>query len=168
MVHRDIKPANLISSTVKSGISNAHGVEAVVKVLDMGLARLNQGVGEHTAADRTVEGAVMGTPDYMAPEQAENSSNADIRADVYSLGCTLYFLLTGQPPFPGGTMAQKLLRISQSQPTSITELRKGSVPAEFHSRCWRTDDGEGPRRAVSDAGRSGSGAGVVGRHLSLR
>ncbi len=127
LVHRDIKPANLLLSLVKSA-SNAQGAEAVVKVMDMGLARLNQGVGEQTAAELTVEGTVMGTPDYIAPEQAQDSTRADIRADSYSLGCTLYFLLTGQPPFPGGSLAQKLLRHQQTQLAPVTS-RRPDVPA---------------------------------------
>jgi serine/threonine-protein kinase len=119
MVHRDIKPANLLLA-VK---------ENVVKVLDMGLARLSQGSdAEQTAAGLTQEGTVMGTPDYMAPEQAEESTGVDIRADIYSLGCTLYFLLAGQAPFAGGTLAQKLRRHAQAEPEPLS-ARRGDVPA---------------------------------------
>jgi serine/threonine protein kinase len=66
----------------------------------------------------------MGTLDYMAPEQALDFHKADIRADIYSLGCTFYYLLTGKPPFPEGTLTQKLLRHQQAQPTSVTQLRR--------------------------------------------
>ena len=94
MVHRDIKPANLLL-TAKGD---------VVKVLDMGLARLDRPEKDAGASSTlTQEGAVMGTPDYIAPEQARDSHTVDIRADLYSLGCTLYFLLAGRVPFPGGT-----------------------------------------------------------------
>src|SRR5262249_54333549 len=97
LVHRDIKPSNLLLAGKAGG--------GVVKVLDMGLARLEAAPGEGSdgADPLTQEGAVMGTPDYVAPEQATDSRRADIRADLYSLGCTLYFLLTGKVPFPGGT-----------------------------------------------------------------
>ena len=64
--------------------------------------------------------AMMGTPDYMAPEQAIDFHTADIRADIYSLGCTFYYLLTGQPPFAGGTLAEKLLRHQQQEPRPVT------------------------------------------------
>jgi serine/threonine-protein kinase len=119
MVHRDIKPANLLLA-VK---------ENVVKVLDMGLARLNHGAdAEQTAAGLTQEGTVMGTPDYMAPEQAEESTGVDIRADIYSLGGTLYFLLAGHVPFPGGTLAQKLRKHAQAEPEPLA-ARRDDVPA---------------------------------------
>jgi WD40 repeat protein/tRNA A-37 threonylcarbamoyl transferase component Bud32 len=118
MVHRDVKPHNLMVTP-----------QGLVKVLDLGLARLmGPAAGDQTAADLTEAGVVMGTPDYMAPEQAEQSSAVDIRADVYSLGCTLYVLLAGQVPFPGGTAFQKILRHQQARPTPIQELRL-DVPA---------------------------------------
>jgi WD40 repeat protein len=113
LVHRDIKPANLLL-TIKGD---------VVKVLDMGLARLERAdSGEHSST-LTQEGSVMGTPDYIAPEQARDSHTADIRADLYSLGCALYYLLTGQVPFPGGTLAEKLLKHQLDQPRPVRELR---------------------------------------------
>jgi serine/threonine-protein kinase len=111
MVHRDIKPANLLLASR----------ENAVKVLDMGLARLSQGADAAlTAAGLTQEGTVMGTPDYMAPEQAEESTGVDTRADVYSLGCSLYFLLAGRVPFPGGTLAQKLRKHAQAEPAPLS------------------------------------------------
>ena len=95
LVHRDIKPANLLLT--------ADG--KTVKILDMGLARLDQKAGDGEASSTmTQEGAVMGTPDYIAPEQAMESHTVDIRADLYSLGCTFYYLLTAKVPFPGGTL----------------------------------------------------------------
>src|SRR5262249_61552745 len=98
LVHRDVKPSNLM---VDGG--------GTVKLLDLGLARmLPTAEDPRTAEVLTQERAVMGTPDFMAPEQALDARSADIRADLYSLGCTLYFLLTGDVPFPGGTPAQKL------------------------------------------------------------
>jgi WD40 repeat protein/tRNA A-37 threonylcarbamoyl transferase component Bud32 len=118
LVHRDIKPANLLL-TRKGG---------VVKLLDMGLARLHSAL-ESGDDPMTRDGAVMGTPDYMAPEQANDSHKSDVRADLYSLGCTLYFLLTGRPPFPGGTLVEKLTRHLMAQPVPIDKQR-GDVPAE--------------------------------------
>jgi serine/threonine protein kinase len=89
MVHRDIKPSNLILTK--------EGKKPVVKVLDFGLAKVtSEGQGE---SDLTREGQMLGTPDYIAPEQIRDAQSADIRADVYSLGCTLYYLLAGRPPF---------------------------------------------------------------------
>jgi len=88
LVHRDIKPSNLM-------VSDA----GVVKILDMGLARFR--TLQPADGEMTMSGQALGTPDYMAPEQVKDSHGADIRADLYSLGCTLYFLLTGQAPFSG-------------------------------------------------------------------
>jgi WD40 repeat protein len=77
----------------------------------------------------TQEGTVVGTPDYMAPEQTLNAHEVDIRADLYSLGCTLYFLLTGKVPFPGGALGEKLLKHQLHEPIPIEQLRP-DVPAE--------------------------------------
>jgi serine/threonine-protein kinase len=118
LVHRDIKPSNLIRA--------ADG--GVVKILDLGLARLHAG-DQGQAGALTHEGSIMGTPDYIAPEQASDSRTADIRADIYSLGCTLYHLLTGQPPFPSGSIPQKLLKHQQATPTPIEQLRPDAPPA---------------------------------------
>ncbi len=89
MVHRDIKPANLILAR--------DGKKAIVKVLDFGLAKVTS-EGE-SDSNLTREGQMVGTPDFIAPEQIRDAKSADIRADIYSLGCTLYYLLTGGPPF---------------------------------------------------------------------
>jgi serine/threonine protein kinase len=115
LVHRDIKPANLL-------LANEGGV---VKILDMGLARLSRLMDEEASSILTQEGEVMGTPDFMAPEQAIDPHRVDIRADIYSLGCTLYYLLTGKPPFPGGTLAQKLLWHQQAETPNLAKLRSG-------------------------------------------
>jgi serine/threonine-protein kinase len=107
--------------------------EAVIKILDMGLARLIDSSDNRLAHQSlTEEGVLMGTPDYIAPEQARNARAADIRSDLYSLGCTLYFLLTGQPPFPTGTVVEKLLMHQLDDPQPIDELRP-AVSAEVQA-----------------------------------
>ncbi len=113
LVHRDVKPSNLILALPKG----------VVKLLDLGLARLRTNQEKDGAGSLvTCAGSVMGTPDYIAPEQARDAHTADIRADVYSLGCTLYHLLAGQPPFPGCSLTEKLLKHQQAEPEPIERL----------------------------------------------
>src|SRR5690606_38487726 len=94
IVHRDIKPANLMITR-----------QGTVKLTDMGLAR---SIDETLDTTITRDGTTVGTVDYMAPEQASNSKAADIRSDIYSLGCTWYHLLTGQPPYPEGSVTNKI------------------------------------------------------------
>ncbi len=104
MVHRDIKPANLMLANARPStgcILNGWPDSPLVKILDFGLARLvaPDGAGLAAADGLTREGIMVGTPEYMAPEQVRNSGTVDIRSDIYSLGCTLYQLLSGRPPF---------------------------------------------------------------------
>ena len=115
IVHRDVKPGNLMLDAA-----------GIVRVLDLGLARL---VGPSSASDKTTtsnltrSGMFMGTVDFMAPEQAEDSRNVDHRADIYSLGCSLYYLLTGRPPFAGGTLVKRIMAHKGQPPPSIRATR---------------------------------------------
>jgi tRNA A-37 threonylcarbamoyl transferase component Bud32 len=121
LVHRDIKPSNIMV-LAPGGLPLPP--RPAVKVLDMGVARLFQGEENETSLTTlTRDGSVIGTPDYIAPEQLENPRGVDVRADLYSLGCVFYFLLTGQVPFPGGTLVQKLDRQRWQAAPSVTQLR---------------------------------------------
>jgi hypothetical protein len=111
MVHRDVKPHNLLLTD-----------QGEVKVLDFGLARLARGP-ENAPGQLTQSGVLMGTADYMAPEQANDSRSVDSRADVYSLGCTFYQLLAGRVPFPGGGPVDKIIKHAVEAPTPLAELR---------------------------------------------
>src|SRR5262249_48169742 len=119
LVHRDIKPQNLMRTPTGQ-----------VKILDFGLTRFARESAPAVRAapepasaipsSLTHAGSLMGTPDYMAPEQAASCHSADIRADIYSLGCTLYFLLTGHVPFPEGNTTDKLLAHAERTPRPVT------------------------------------------------
>jgi serine/threonine protein kinase len=115
LVHRDIKPGNILVDRT-----------GTVKILDMGLARFFN--DEEDMLTKKYDENVLGTADYLAPEQALDSHGVDIRADVYGLGATFYFLLTGRPPFAEGTTAQKLIWHQTRQPKPIGTFRR-DVPA---------------------------------------
>jgi eukaryotic-like serine/threonine-protein kinase len=109
LIHRDIKPANLMVDT-----------RGTIKILDLGLTRFLDEAESLTADYDAAK--VLGTADYLAPEQAVNSHEVDIRADVYGLGATFYFLVTGATPFPEGTAMQKLLWVQMRPPQPVREL----------------------------------------------
>lgn len=118
MVHRDVKPGNFIVDD-----------NGTVKVMDLGLAMVSKGKDESSVTLANEE-KVLGTADYLAPEQAVDSHQIDSRADIYALGCTFFFLLTGHPPFDEGTLAQRLLAHQSKTPPEISEFRD-DVPASL-------------------------------------
>lgn len=121
MVHRDVKPANLLRTD-----------EGIIKILDLGLALFQQEEEESLTVLHNEK--VMGTADYLSPEQAVNSHNVDHRADIYSLGCTLYFLLTAKPPFSEGSLAQRIAMHQTKNPKSLLHQRPG-LPVGLVSIC---------------------------------
>jgi serine/threonine-protein kinase len=121
VIHRDVKPANLL-------LDSNH----TVRLLDMGLALM--GAQEEESLTVANNENVLGTADYLAPEQALNSHSVDHRADIYALGCTMYYLLTGQPPFNQGTLAQRIAMHQKEMPKPIREIRK-DVPGELEGIC---------------------------------
>ncbi len=121
MIHCDIKPSNLLVTG-----------QGVVKILDLGLARLGGEDSDVSLGDDRVLGSV----DYMSPELALKSPDLDGRADIYSLGCTLYFLLTGHPPFPQGTLHERILKHQTQDPPDIRKERP-KVPADLAAACLK-------------------------------
>jgi serine/threonine protein kinase len=113
LIHRDIKPSNVLRTPAGQ-----------IKIIDLGLALQNEFEDERV----TREGTTVGTVDYMAPEQARDSRATSIQSDIYSLGCTLYYFLSGVPPFPGGDITDKLTRHAKSPVPNVCELRQ-DVPA---------------------------------------
>ncbi len=123
LIHRDVKPGNLLVDQ-----------KNVVKILDLGLARFidEQKASLTVAFDENV----LGTADYLAPEQALDSHRVNARANIYGLGCSLYFLLTGHPPFVGGTLAQRLMMHQKQPPPSIL-LDRPDAPADLVEICMK-------------------------------
>ncbi len=120
VVHRDIKPSNII--IMPSGRA---------KLVDLGLARKQN---SDSVADLTLAGTTLGTFDYISPEQAKDPRNVDVRSDIYSLGCTLYHALTGMPPYPEGTVLQKLLD-HQGKEAPDSAQKNRNIPPDLSAIC---------------------------------
>lgn len=123
LIHRDVKPANLLLDE-----------NGRIKILDLGLALFSR--GDEASLTLMHNENVLGTADYLAPEQALSSHDVDSRADIYGLGCTLYYVLTGHPPFPEGTLAQRIAKHQTKMPPDIREDRP-DCPANLVSICFK-------------------------------
>jgi len=123
LIHRDVKPANLLIDA-----------KGTVKILDLGLALLAD--EERSSLTVAHNENVLGTADYLSPEQAVNSHKVDSRADIYSLGCTLYFALTGHAPFTDGSLAQRIAKHQREMPEDIRKER-AEVPRDLADICWK-------------------------------
>ncbi len=175
MIHRDVKPANLLLDG-----------SSVVKLLDMGLALIDD--EEEASLTIAHNENVLGTADYLAPEQALNSHNVDARVDIYALGCTLYFLLTGHAPFPEGTLPQRIAKHQTEMPESIfkdrddcpevlekicTKMMQKKAGQRFQSARevqviltgWLAEQGKALRTASSDSTGHLNEAAALGRKL---
>ena len=162
LVHRDVKPSNLMLALTSGGRESADVVPhqpahagrspaAAVKLLDLGLARLP--VASVAGGSLTSSGMIMGTPDYIAPEQINNSHDVDIRADIYSLGCSFYYLLIGQPPFAApdhATVYDKLKAHVEQEPPDVRRLRR-DVPSGLVDILLRMVAKQPPERFAAPA-----------------
>jgi serine/threonine protein kinase len=174
LVHRDIKPANLF--LIHPPLPGSRkGPEPMVKILDWGLARCIPAEGETVFEHEGEKGRLIGTADYIAPEQIEDATLVDIRADIYSMGCVLYFLLTGYPPFRGNSVMQKIVQHREAPPPSVRELRP-DVPVELDEFIQRLLAKEPEQRVQIPlllvaalrkftAGQGGSGQGSALRNI---
>jgi serine/threonine protein kinase len=129
MVHRDIKPANMLvpADALNAPVNGPRPSSAVlIKIVDFGLARLQ---GKAASGTLTENRGFVGTPEFVSPEQARDASEADIRSDLYSLGCTFYFALTGKKPFRGETSLEIVVKHLEQEPEPVESLRPDLPPA---------------------------------------
>jgi tetratricopeptide (TPR) repeat protein len=172
--HRDLKPANILMQVAETGSSDEsqqsamwHLPTAVPKITDFGLARLTDDPERHT---RT--GAGLGTPTYMAPEQAAGAKGAGAAVDQYALGVILYELLTGRPPFRGETDLETLRQVVECDPVAPRRLRPG-LPRDLETICLKCLEKEPARRYASvvdlaaDLRRFFGGRPVVARRIGV-
>jgi serine/threonine protein kinase len=125
LIHRDLKPANLMLTPARVPGQPDSTLNSTVKVLDIGLGREffdENAPVRHEEEQLTGENVLLGTPDYLAPEQARNARAVDIRADIYSLGCVLYHCIAGHPPFPDSNIITQMIRHAQETPKPLKEL----------------------------------------------
>jgi len=125
LVHRDLKPANLMLVPAPAQGEPDTTLRATMKILDIGLGRAlfdENAPADEEQIELTGEGMILGTPDYLAPEQARDPRTIDVRADIYSLGCVLYHLLTGQPPFPGTNLIKQMVRHATEAPKPLQQF----------------------------------------------
>jgi serine/threonine protein kinase len=133
-VLRDVKPSNLMAARLAGAVLprgiRSPAPDEIVKVIDLSIVRRRSGGHDESGDCLTAPGAFVGTPDYASPEQARNPRRVDARSDLYSLGATFYYLLTGVVPFPGGAAADKLSRhTGPDKPPPVQELRPDVPPA---------------------------------------
>jgi serine/threonine protein kinase len=166
LVHCDIKPSNLLlrQGVTLSGLAQP----PLIKILDFGLARLiGSPAAKATVLSLTGLGSnFAGTPDYMAPEQAHDYESADIRSDLYSLGCTFFYLLTAQVPYFGGTWSEKLLRHQFEETPELTHLRP-DVPADVAALVQRLMAKEPAERFQTPAELADALFACLSRHSAL-
>jgi serine/threonine protein kinase len=127
MVHRDLKPSNMMLTPARAPGQADSTINASVKILDIGLGRMFFDENAPTVDERdqdqlTGEGVLLGTPDYLPPEQARDARGVDIRADIYSMGCVLYHCLSGGPPFPDTNIINQIMRHAQETPRPLKEF----------------------------------------------
>ena len=134
MVHRDVKPSNLMLTPERAKDKPDTTWDATVKILDIGLGRelFDEDAPEaQIETQLTQEGSVLGTPDYLAPEQAKDARSADIRADVYGVGCVMYHCLAGRPPFAETNIMAQMLKHATEKPAPLAALVGEALPAGF-------------------------------------
>jgi serine/threonine-protein kinase len=158
LVHRDLKPSNLLLQATRaptSAVGRQKLIYGNVKILDLGLARFCKAAraNRHPSATLTQIDQVMGTPDFMSPEQARDTHKADHLSDLYSLGTTFYFCLAGQPPFPEGDPLEKILKHQFDQPPPVENFRPEMSPslAKLIRRMMAKDRKQRPQSAAEVA-----------------